>query len=224
MKKCGKCEIKKPLDEFSKNKNSKDGFQNRCKECNKTHLKSLYDSNHEYYSSKSLEYYYKNKEHIITRTKIYKEKNKDKIQIYNNNYTELNKDKKRKIATEWAKNNKKHLSQYMGTLLKSNPLFKLSHNTRNLINGSFKRTCKGKFNKSKKTEDILGCTLEEFTQYLQSLFTEGMTLENYGEWEIDHIVPISSAITKEEIYKLNHYSNLQPLWKSDNRSKGKKTK
>lgn len=224
MKKCGKCEVEKSLSGFSKNKNSKDGLQNRCKICNKTHFKSLYNSNPEYYISKSIEHYNKDKEYIKTRTKIYKEKNKDKIKIYDDNYTKLNRDKKKQIAIEWARNNRKYVSQYMRTLLKTNPLFKLSHNTRSLINGTFKRACKGKFNKLEKTENILGCTLEEFIKHLQSLFTEGMTLENYGEWEIDHIIPVSSAKNEEEVIKLNHYTNLQPLWKSDNRSKGKRVK
>jgi len=47
-----------------------------------------------------------------------------------------------------------------------------------------------------------------------------MSWENYGEWELDHKVPISLATTVEEIYSLNHYTNFQPLWASDNKSKG----
>ena len=43
-----------------------------------------------------------------------------------------------------------------------------------------------------------------------------------GEWQIDHIIPLSSAITKEEIYKLCYYTNLQPLWKIDNIKKSNK--
>jgi hypothetical protein len=102
------------------------------------------------------------------------------------------------------------------------PLYKLSMTTRNLIRDTFKRSCEGKFIKSNRTEEILGCSLDEFISHLKSLFIEGMTLENHGKWEIDHKIPISSAKNEEELIKLNHYSNLQPLWKSDNRSKGNK--
>ena len=43
-----------------------------------------------------------------------------------------------------------------------------------------------------------------------------MTWENHGEWHLDHIVPVSLGETEEEIVSLNHYTNLQPLWKDDN--------
>ena len=49
-----------------------------------------------------------------------------------------------------------------------------------------------------------------------------MCWENHGEWHIDHVVPLASAKTEDEIYKLNHYSNLQPLWKIDNLKKSNK--
>ena len=75
--------------------------------------------------------------------------------------------------------------------------------------------------KNKKVE-ILGCTPEFLKEYLEKQFTEGMTWENHGlyGWHIDHIIPLSSATTKEEVIKLNHYSNLQPLWAIDNLKKG----
>jgi len=66
----------------------------------------------------------------------------------------------------------------------------------------------------------LGISYDDFKTYIESLFTENMSWENYGEWELDHKVPISLATTVEEIYSLNHYTNFQPLWASDNKSKG----
>lgn len=39
---------------------------------------------------------------------------------------------------------------------------------------------------------------------------------NYG-WDIDHIIPISSAKNEEEMLLLNKFSNLQPLCSFTNR-------
>jgi hypothetical protein len=129
----------------------------------------------------------------------------------------------------YLKNKQKIVSQIMDwnkNQSQLNPQFKLTGNIRTLIRESFKRGINGIYKKGKKTEYILGCTLEEFIQHLQNQFTEGMTLENHGQgpgkWNIDHITPISSAQTEEEIYKLNHYTNLQPLWWEENMAKGAK--
>jgi hypothetical protein len=79
-----------------------------------------------------------------------------------------------------------------------------------------------KHQKEDVTFKIIGCTPNELKQYIESLFLEGMSWDNYGPfgWHIDHIIPLSSANTIDEIYKLCHYSNLQPLWSIDNLRKG----
>ena len=76
--------------------------------------------------------------------------------------------------------------------------------------------------KKNKTFDIVGCSPESLKEHLEKQFTNGMTWDNRSEWHIDHIIPLSSAKTEEELYKLCHYSNLQPLWAGDNLSKGNK--
>jgi len=81
------------------------------------------------------------------------------------------------------------------------------------------------YKKLTKTEIILGCIFEEFKQYLESKFEPWMTWENQGlyngklnyGWDIDHIIPISSAKTEEDVIKLNHFTNLQPLCSKINR-------
>lgn len=77
-------------------------------------------------------------------------------------------------------------------------------------------------NKSKRSQELLGATWEQAREHLESLFQPGMTWENHGLWEIDHIKPVSSFdLTKVEEQRIAfNYKNLQPLWKEDNRRKG----
>ena len=75
------------------------------------------------------------------------------------------------------------------------------------------------FNKTEHTQDILGCSYDDFRKYIENKFQDGMTFENYGDWELDHIIPISSASTIEDVKKLNYYTNFQPLWKEKKKKK-----
>jgi hypothetical protein len=96
----------------------------------------------------------------------------------------------------------------------------LKFNIRSLIRNSLKR---GFSDKSKKTIEILGCSFDEFKLHIESQFDENMNWENQGSyWHMDHIIPISSAETEEDVYRLNHYTNFQPLYWLDNIRKGDK--
>jgi hypothetical protein len=96
------------------------------------------------------------------------------------------------------------------------PVFVLIKRIRNAVYRSLRT------NKTKCSLDILGCTQEEFKLHIESQFTEGMGWDRLGEIHIDHIIPISSAETIEDAYRLNHYTNLQPLWAIDNIRKSNK--
>ena len=98
-------------------------------------------------------------------------------------------------------------------------VYKFKVKVRHFISQSFKRR---KESKMMHTEEVLGCSFEDFMLHICSLFKEGMTLDNYGQWEIDHIIPLSIANTREEVIKLCHYTNLQPLWSFENRQKSDK--
>ena len=79
------------------------------------------------------------------------------------------------------------------------------------------------FNKSQTTKELLGCSIEEFKQYLESKFLVGMTWDNYGKfgWHIDHIVPISHFDLTDDVQlkQACNHANLQPLWWQDNIAK-----
>ena len=79
-------------------------------------------------------------------------------------------------------------------------------------------------NKKASTMEILGCSAEDFKNYLENKFREGMIWENYGTWHIDHFYPCDSFdLTKDEEQKrCFHYTNLQPLWATENLKKSNK--
>jgi hypothetical protein len=92
-------------------------------------------------------------------------------------------------------------------------LFKFRKLIQNNIRNSFKR--KG-FSKTSKCREVLGADWDVVKRYFESKFLDGMSWDNQGEWHIDHILPISTAVTEEDVLRLNHYTNLQPLWAEDN--------
>jgi hypothetical protein len=76
--------------------------------------------------------------------------------------------------------------------------------------------------KKNKTFEIVGCTPKFLKEHLETKFVDSMNWDNRSEWHIDHIIPLSSAKTEDELYKLCHYTNLQPLWAKDNLKKSNK--
>lgn len=73
-----------------------------------------------------------------------------------------------------------------------------------------------------RTFDMLGYTPAELKTHLERQFTKGMNWENRNLWEIDHIIPISSAKSTDDVIALNQLSNLRPMWAADNNSKKNK--
>jgi hypothetical protein len=78
------------------------------------------------------------------------------------------------------------------------------------------------YRKTSRTAEMLGCDWETAKAHIESRFTEGMTWENRSLWHIDHIIPLASAKTEEELVALCHHTNLQPLWATDNLRKSNK--
>ena len=108
---------------------------------------------------------------------------------------------------------------YEATRLETDTLFLLRKRVRDRVRICLKRK---HFKKKNHLNEYLGCTIEELRNHLEIRFTEGMSWDNYGKWHIDHIIPLSSSTSEEEIYKLCHYLNLQPLWAIDNLKKSDK--
>lgn len=113
-------------------------------------------------------------------------------------------------ATAAAKNRRRRLND---------PLFAVIDRCRARVNQIFR---KNGYTKRSRTYEILGCSYEFLLGYIESKFVEGMTWENRSEWHIDHRIPLATAKTEEDVIRLNHYTNLQPLWAEDNLRKSDK--
>ena len=119
----------------------------------------------------------------------------------------------------YIQNNKQKRRDYRLHKRQTDALFKIKNNLRNRLYKSLKRI---KENKNTSTINFLGVNYKEFKAHIENQFKDGMTWDNYGEWHIDHIIPLSSAKTEEELIKLFHYTNTQPLWAEENIKKGSK--
>lgn len=136
-------------------------------------------------------------------------KNKETIELKRNS------EEGKKYSQEYRKANKAKAAVYRNKY-RSNPINRLAHNVRVRVREILSQ------HKSKKSFELVGCSLENLKQQLESQFQPGMTWQNYGKWHIDHIVPLSSGNNIQAIEHLCHYTNLQPLWAEQNLKKGKK--
>ena len=104
-------------------------------------------------------------------------------------------------------------------LLNRKPGIRVTENLRRRMRAVLEGT-----NKSDSTLNLIGCSPEELKEYIESLWTEGMSWENYGDWHIDHIKPCAAfdLLNEDEQRECFHYTNLQPMWAEENLRKGSK--
>lgn len=189
-------------------------YQEDNKDKIKENKKNYYKNNKDILNKRSAKFQEINKEHVKEYRKEYYIKNKEKIDDKNKKYYKENKNK---YVVDYVKIYSRTKERKI-----ESPLFRLIYRIRINIAKSIKR--KG-YKKNNTTVNILGCSFEEFKSYLESKFEFWMNWNNYGlyngelnyGWDLDHIIPVSSAITEEDVIKLNHFSNFQPLCSKINR-------
>jgi hypothetical protein len=231
MKKCTKCFIDKELTEFNKSNKTRDGKRERCRYCQNNDSKKYYKNNKEELLKKSKDWRDTNKEYM---TNYYIE-NKDKIQKYNkdyylenkeiilsnsNNYYLLNKEKVIIRVSKYYQDNKEYLNEYHKMYKKEQYRkypYIFAH--RNILKRHLAFINDSKLD---KTSELLGYSSNELKIYIESLFKDDMSWDNYGEWHIDHKKPLSKFDKTEKSNIVNALSNLQPLWAIDNLKKSNK--
>ena len=223
VKVCTQCQLSKSLDEFPNSRAGKFGKLSKCKSCDKINQHNRYLKNRETRIKKSKEYKLKNKEHNqqVDRARYqrqrdiklkYQQQQRIKNPEYIKQYRIKNKKKIRKTANAW-RNNKKQTDLN----------FKLRDNLKTRIITVLNGT-----SKSKRTIELLGCSIEKFRMYLEAQFWKDERIDwiTYGPkgWHLDHIRPCASfdLTDPEQQKQCFHYTNLQPLWWDKNIAKGAK--
>lgn len=176
-----------PIENFGRDKAISDGLSRHCRMCNALRTKKYYA--------------------------LYPEKKK----IADKKYSLAHKEQKKLLDKEYAKNNRYKIRArnkiWYAKRRKIDINFVLSRNLRSRLRSALL----GNSKHGSAVRD-LGCSIEEFRKYIEAKFLGGMSWENYGKWELDHIFPLSKVnlANREELLKVCHYTNYQPLWKRDN--------
>lgn len=188
---CSRCKEYKQEDASNFYFFAKDGrFSSACKACTKIRAKERHAAK---------------KDEIVEKQKAYVKDNPEKIRGHKRKSREKNKEREKSKEAQRKK---------------EDPVYKLKRNLRSRLSSALK-------NKQKRCSAIrdLGCSLELLREHLADKFHpnqltgEKMTWENYGRWHVDHIFPLFRCQTEEEVRRACHYTNLQPLWASENLTK-----
>jgi hypothetical protein len=196
---CSKCKEEKEVCEFYKHSKNPKIYRTQCKKCMNT---------------SSTKYYRENFEKISEHGKKLRLQNPEKNKIHCKEYKKNNPD----YFKKWINKNKEHRKKYIKEY-NSNPKNKVKNSLRSRINELMNK----KYN-NPRTLELVGCDYEFLIKYIESKFSGDMSWDNYGYygWHIDHIIPLSSAKSEDEVKKLFHYTNLQPLWGKENQEKSNK--
>lgn len=194
---CCSCRINKTRDEFYSNKSEAGGISYECKECAKARRKR---------------YYERNAESQRQYTKDYNKKNPDKVKAYRKEYWKNNKEEM----------NKNRIAR-LKVRRKEDPVFNLKHS---LLTQLRKTVAKNtSYSTKSRLYEITGLTYEQLIEHFYSTFElrygEDRSSIDWSKVQIDHIIPVSTASSEEEVKRLNHYTNLRLLYKKDNMDKKK---
>lgn len=239
---CRVCSKEKPLDEF-RIRGDSGKRRTECKSCLSEYLKEYRKANRQHISELNKNWREEHKKELLEYQLNWQRNNREKCHSYNKKSSQNMAEERRAKANlrykryrdarknnpefreyirvknrESSKRRRKKITAYEENRKKVDPIFKLKKQIRNEIRESFNR--RG-FRKSKRTEEIVGCTLQELYHYLCKTY-----LTRYGEIydgnkvvHIDHIIPLASAKSKKDVVRLCHYTNLQLLKPEDNLEK-----
>lgn len=238
MKTCSICKTEKELSEFAIRKEGT--HRNDCKKCRILYSREYRKGNKDNpyklgtkitkicrvcHFEKLVNEFVKNKKICFIcqkeyLKKRYLDKKESELEKSKIRY-ESNKEEIKKRNSEYAKNNRERINkraiEYRNEVLKKDPLYFI----KNRISSAIRRILKSKgltknFSINSQWNEIIGCSVSQLREYIESQFVDGMQWESRELWHVDHIIPLSFAKDEKEIIMLSHYSNLRPMWSRDN--------
>ncbi len=223
MKRCSTCREIKPFSEFHKQKDAADGHCCFCKPCKSARKKAAYHANPHKARETMAKYRLEFPEKVAAAKKAARERKIEQYKAAARKSYHDNREERLKKFAEYRKKNRAVVSErnvkYVRERMKRDPIFRLTYTMRNRI---FQACKDQRIAKKSKTLEMLGCEWSTLKERMEAMFQPGMTWGNYGKWHIDHIIPLVLAKTEDQLARLCHYSNLQPLWAADNIRKGAK--
>lgn len=230
-KTCTKCGELSPWSEFYKKNNTNDGYSYYCKSCLRSQCQNRYHTLDEESKTRYKENVKKYKKSLTSQQrtaykKSYIAKMKagrpEQYKKYKKARREQKKRQKKRYQKEggeqWEKY-KRRRNKTKRRYMKNSPRARMINNIRKRLSSVIKLK-KGR--KPESYSKVIGCTVKSLYAHIENQFIQGMSWDNYGEWHVDHIKPIAKFDLNElkEVEKINHYTNLQPLWAEDNMQKG----
>lgn len=188
---------------------AREDVKNRARERNAKNREKIREYQREYRA--------KNINRIRAKQREYYYKNKDKIKKWRDKYRDSHKEQIKEAGKRYRENNRHKINKSHVERLHNDPIYKMKAQARNMVRYAFRS--KG-HHKESRTKDIVGCNLDFLCDYLLSTWKKNYGRDWDGEpYHIDHIIPLATANTKEDIQRLCHYTNLQLLTPKDNRDK-----
>ena len=233
---CCQGEFPATSEHFNKQKGGKYGLMAKCKSCHKIYNQNMYKKHQEKRVKAKKEYRQVNHDKVLESSKKSYQKHRDKrlkekkleLKLYPEKIKQRrreqyikHREKRLLEVKEYAKDNKdkirKRNAEYTINKYHNDTHFKIKMNLSRRLRQFIKKN-------GNSTVDFIGCSIQDVKVHLEKQFTSGMSWDNYGKWHIDHIIPCASfdLTDPEQQKKCFHYSNLQPLWASDNIRKSDK--
>lgn len=221
MQVCCTCNVSKDVSCFHKQKSRACGISKVCKECKKISDAKYRESHIEKIREKDRQYYKANADSVKERAKQWYVDNPERAKEQRKLWHDSNKETVDANRKKWIEEHSDEYNEYMKKYQRERYRNNIDYKIKTLLNARI-RSC---LIKSKPTLDFIGCDFIQFREWIEFQFDEHMNWSNIGTyWHIDHVKPCASFDFQndEDIKECFKWSNLRPLEKRENSSKGSK--